>query len=194
MPTRAYIGCKTKSTGDASEALILWKLADAGLTVLIPWGDNTRFDLVAQVQDKFLRIQCKTGRLRDGYVSFITCGVGRDGNRYYYSPGGIDYYGVRCLETAVIYLVPYEEAGSSSMPHLRTEPPKPGSTGGRQVARVRWAGKYDADLVIESWLRTGGSFEPLWTPPAFESVGHWHPNRPRIGTRDSWQALASPRL
>jgi hypothetical protein len=128
---------------------------------------------------RFLRIQCKTGRRAVGYVSFITCGVGRDGNRYRYLPGEIDYYAVRCLETQAIYLVPYEEAGPSAAPHLRTEPSKPNSKGGRQVARIRWASRYAADVVIESWLRTGGEFDPRWSPPVLEPTHRWHPNRQR---------------
>jgi len=79
MGTRDFIGCDSKRKGDASEALALWKLSEAGLTVLIPWGDNARFDLVAVIGNTFLRIQCKTGRLRSGYISFRTFGVGRDG-------------------------------------------------------------------------------------------------------------------
>jgi hypothetical protein len=36
MRNRAFIGCATKRIGDASAALVLWKLAQAGITVLIP--------------------------------------------------------------------------------------------------------------------------------------------------------------
>ena len=165
MPTRAFRGCRTKQMGDASEALVLSRLVEAGLTVLVPWGDNTRFDLAAMCGDVVLRIQCKTGRQRNGYVDFIACGVGRDGNRYRYVPGEIDYYAVRCLETQAIYLVPYEEAGSSATPHLRQTPPRPNSRGGRQVARIRWAARYELEVVIESWLRTGGRFDPRWVAP-----------------------------
>ena len=168
MPTRLPSQCETKWKGDASEAHILARMLDAGIRVLVPWGDNARFDLVAVFGDRFLRIQCKTGRLRSGYVEFLTCGVGRDGLRYRYLPGEIEYYGVRCLETDAIYLVPYEEAGTSPTPHLRIDAPKPNSRGGRQEARINWAARYTADVVIESWLRTGGRFEPHWSPPVVE--------------------------
>lgn len=146
------------------------RLVDAGIPLLVPWGDNARFDLVAVFGDTFLRIQCKTGRLKNGCVSFLACGVGRDGLRYRYLPGEIDYYGIRCLETGEIYLVPYKETGTSATPHLRVDLPKPNSRGGRQVARVNWAARYAADVVIESWLRTGGRFEPHWSPPLVEPM------------------------
>ncbi len=162
MPTRPIRGCRTKQLGDATEALVLARLVDAGVRVLLPWGDNARFDLVAQFDHVFIRIQCKTGRLRDGYVTFRTFGVGRDGQCYRYVSGEIDYYAVRCLETSAIYLVPYDEAGTSTQPQLRVEPPRPNSRGGRQVARIRWAAKYEVEVVLESWLRTGGRFDPRW--------------------------------
>ena len=60
MGTRAFVGCDSKRKGDASEALALWKLSEAGLTVLIPWGDNARFDLVAVIGDK---LRAYAGRL-----------------------------------------------------------------------------------------------------------------------------------
>src|SRR5579864_2778444 len=124
MPTRPVRGCRTKQLGDATEALVLARLVDAGIGVLLPWGDNLRFDLVAVLGHVFLRIQCKTGRLRDGYVSFRTFGVGRDGQCYRYVAGEIDYYAVRCLETSAIYLVPFDEAGTSTQPQLRVELPR----------------------------------------------------------------------
>lgn len=179
MTTRPLIGCDTKRKGDASEALALWKLAEVGLTVLVPWGDNARFDLVAVINHTFLRIQCKTGRLRAGCVIVRTFGVGRDGKCYRYIAGEFDCYAVRRLETGELYLVPFGEAGTSTQPQLRVEPPRPNSTGGRQVARIRWASRYAADVVIESWLRTGGEFDPRWSPPVLEPTHRWHPNRQR---------------
>jgi hypothetical protein len=115
---RALVGCATKRKGDSSEALILSKLVDAGITVLIPWGDNARFDLVAVFDTAFIRIQCKTGRLKDGYVAFDAYGTGRGGKRHQYRSEEIDYHGVRCFETSAIFLVPFGEAGPSAAPQL----------------------------------------------------------------------------
>jgi hypothetical protein len=165
-----------KRKGDASEAHVLMTLVDAGIRVLVPWG-SARYDFVIEIQGRFLRLQCKTGRLAKGVVTFPTFGVGRDGARYRYLPDEIDYYAVCWLETGAVDFVPFEEAGPSPRPHLRVDMPRPGSTGGRQTTRVRWAARYAADVVIESWLRTGGNFEPLWSRPIVESTGQWHPNR-----------------
>ena len=46
-----------------------------GHAVLLPVGHNHRDDLVVDRGDGFLRIQCKTGRLRDGVIRFSTASV-----------------------------------------------------------------------------------------------------------------------
>jgi hypothetical protein len=144
-------GCATKRKGDACEAHVLAALVAAGLTVLVPWGDNCAFDLVVQVGKCFLRIQCKAGRLTgNGCVAFNAYRVGRAPVRARYSPDEFDYYGVWCS-----------------------------ATGGRQASKVRWADKYSIGLVIESWLRTGGDFESAWTAPALVATGQWRPGRHR---------------
>ena len=51
--------------GKRSEATILAKLLEAGSSVLIPWGEE-RYDVALDVGGRLVRIQCKTGALRDG--------------------------------------------------------------------------------------------------------------------------------
>jgi hypothetical protein len=84
---------------------------------------------------------------------------------------------VWCLDTDAVYLVPYADIGKRSQPHLRVDVPRPGSTGGRQSTKVRWAGRYEASGVIEGWQRTGGEFDPRWSAPTLTSTGEWHAQR-----------------
>jgi len=172
-------GCVTKQKGDTCEAFILATLVKANLRVCVPWGDNAPYDLIVDVQGRLLRIQCKTGRLiDDGFVRFATYRIGRDtSKRGYYSALEIDYFRVWCIETGEVYFVPVQDIGHSPRPHLRVNLPRPGSTGGRQTSRVRWAGQYAAAAVIESWVRTGGNFDPTWSPPNVVATGAWHPTR-----------------
>ena len=58
--------------GERSEAIILAELVKRGYRVLIPYGTNHRYDIVINVGGRFLRAQCKTGRLRDGVIRFAT--------------------------------------------------------------------------------------------------------------------------
>ena len=53
--------------GARSEAEILAALVAAGRTVLLPWGGHHRYDFVLdEGGGRFLRVQCKTGRFRQG--------------------------------------------------------------------------------------------------------------------------------
>src|SRR4051794_5884579 len=58
--------------GTRTEAAILGELSRLGYAVLVPFGVNQRYDLVLDVDGEFIRVQCKTGRLRNGVVIFPT--------------------------------------------------------------------------------------------------------------------------
>lgn len=55
-----------KLIGDASTAMVLARLVQTGKLVLLPFSENQRYDLVIDEGDRFVRVQCKTGRLRQG--------------------------------------------------------------------------------------------------------------------------------
>ena len=50
-------------------------LVDAGYAVSVPFGENTRCDVVIDEGWRLARVQCKTGRLRQGAVRFKVCSV-----------------------------------------------------------------------------------------------------------------------
>lgn len=52
--------------GELSEASIVLALLRHDLTVLRPYGDSQRYDLVVEQNERFFRVQCKTGRLSRG--------------------------------------------------------------------------------------------------------------------------------
>jgi hypothetical protein len=65
----------TKIVGDSSAAVALSALVKAGYAVLTPWGDNQRYDLVAEKHGMFWRIQCKTAwqdDRRSNVLRFVT--------------------------------------------------------------------------------------------------------------------------
>lgn len=55
-----------KGIGERSTAQILATFLKQGMIVLIPFGDNQRYDLVVHEDHKFIRIQCKTARFEQG--------------------------------------------------------------------------------------------------------------------------------
>ena len=61
----------TKAIGEVSEAAILAEFLKAGFPVLLPFGDNQRYDMVIEVSGRFLRVQCKTAFRAGGDGSCI---------------------------------------------------------------------------------------------------------------------------
>ena len=54
--------------GDRTEAIVIAALVRRGYRVLRPLSSNERYDLVLDLDGEFLRVQCKTGRLRNGAI------------------------------------------------------------------------------------------------------------------------------
>src|SRR5690349_7101418 len=106
----------TKTIGEITEAIIQARLLQMGCVVLLPHGDNQRYDIVIEKNGIFYRIQCKTGKLYDNkIVKFSTRSTQyhRGGKSQGYS-GQIEYFGVYCPQNDRCYLVPVADCGTSS--------------------------------------------------------------------------------
>ncbi len=128
----------TKTVGNISEAMVLAALVRTGKDVLIPWGDNLRYDMAYDDGGQLIRVQCKTARgLNNGSVSFAASSSysHRGGKKKDYR-GQIEFFGVYCPLTQQVYLVPVDDVGVSNA-ILRIEP-----SGNNQTKRVRWAKDY----------------------------------------------------
>ena len=64
-----------KIVGDRTQLAVMAALYEAGYGLYVPFGENTRCDLIIERGDELLRVQCKTGRLRQGAVRFKVCSV-----------------------------------------------------------------------------------------------------------------------
>jgi len=117
-------------------------LHEAGYGVSIPFGENARYDLAIDDGIRLARVQCKTGRLRDGAITFKTSSsyahhrTPRQ-NRLHYQ-GQIDFFGVYCRATRGTYLVPIEEVTTTCEAMLRVSPAR-----NRQQKRIRLASDYE---------------------------------------------------
>jgi hypothetical protein len=89
----------TSHIGEISRTQIIAALARRRKRLLIPLADHLRYDLVIDDEGMFLRVQCKTGRLINGAVRFLTCSIdsrnkmGITIRRSYL--GEIEFFGVR---------------------------------------------------------------------------------------------------
>lgn len=129
----------TKLKGDIAEAKILSKLTERGYTVLIPWGDRDRYDLVFELDGEFHRVQCKKARYVNGSAKFPVCSssVHRNGQRHTYH-GDIDYFAVWCEEVDEVYLIPFEDVSNINRAvSIRIEQPQ-----NNQRSGIRWAEDY----------------------------------------------------
>jgi hypothetical protein len=125
--------------GLRTEAIILAELTKRGYRVLLPFGHNRRYDLVLEVDGRFMRVQCKTGRLRDGCVIFRAQSVRSNTRKVVMLDykDDVELFVVYCPDTGRLYVVPIEEA-TRTQGTLRVDP-----TANGQDKRVRWARDYE---------------------------------------------------
>jgi hypothetical protein len=131
-----------KDIGDTSTLAIMLALQTQGCAVYVPFGENTRTDLIVDYGGRLSRVQCKTGRLRNGRVIFNTC------SSYAHHPhpkvakrdyqGEVDEFAIFCPELGAVYVLPLEEIGTKRRGSLRVEPTK-----NNQVKGIRLAAAYE---------------------------------------------------
>ena len=129
----------SKSIGDITQSHVMAALLKRGKKVLMPFGDNCRYDLVIEDEGAFTRIQCKTGKIYCGAIVFSVASsqYHRGGKRQDYR-GQIDAFGVFCPENEKTYIIPIAELPLIREAKLRLTPPK-----NLQVKGIRWAAKYE---------------------------------------------------
>jgi hypothetical protein len=125
--------------GQRTEAAIVSELVRRGYSVLLPFGVNQRYDLVVDLGERLLRVQCKTGRRRGGCIEFSTVSVRTNTRGWSIRSyvGEADLFLVYWPENRRIYAVPVEEAQGSRF-FLRVDPPANG-----QRRRIRFASDYE---------------------------------------------------
>lgn len=128
----------TKKIGDISEAHVIAAFTKRGYKVLLPFGEDHRYDLVIDDGEKLSRVQVKTGRLRGGVIKYncSSSHAHRGGtNRPYF--GQIEYLAVYCPETERVYVLPEKELTGTNA-HLRLSPPL-----NNMVKTIRWAARFE---------------------------------------------------
>lgn len=142
----------SKDVGNISELAIIIEFRKKGIPVFIPFGDSCPFDLVIYVNDKFYRIEVKTGRSsKNGCIIFnaymTTYDKGRNRKDVDYV-GKIDFFGVYYPQSEQCYLIPINENLPRSVVSLRLNSPKNG-----HKKHIRWASDYAFDTQLEKLFR-----------------------------------------
>src|SRR5271166_1838551 len=115
----------TSRVGNITVAKVLLALVLKGKNVLTPFGEGGRYDLLIDEDAKFVRVQCKTGRLRNGKIIFNNYSQTAAGWKKYRD--SVDAYGVFCPQNQKTYLVPRKDCATGQT-SLRVEPAKNGMT------------------------------------------------------------------
>ena len=126
-----------KAIGERTEGIVLAHLLRRGAVVLLPFGNNQRYDLVVDLNNdgSFIRGQCKTGAYRNGCVRFHPCSSS-GGKKCGYRKQ-IEVFWVYCPELDKVYQVPVDEVGTGQA-LLRVDQPRGGAT-----SKIRWAKSYE---------------------------------------------------
>jgi hypothetical protein len=135
-----------KAVGDRTTLAVMLALQEAGYDIAVPFGENTRYDLLLDDGVSLIRVQCKSGRLRAGAVEFAVCSCyGHHPNpkltRRDYT-GEVDSFAVYCRETGGVYLVPIQDVRTRVSAKLRVDAPR-----NNQQIGIRWAAQYQVATV-----------------------------------------------
>ena len=136
----------TKQKGIITEEVIkLWFLQQ-GYNVSIPVGDNSRYDLIVEINNDLLKIQIKTGNLTrtPDCLNFACASIkynSKGTKRILYTKKEIDYFCTLHPETNQIYMVPVEICGNEC--NLRFVAPKSNNFNG-----VKMASDYEIEKIV----------------------------------------------
>lgn len=114
-----------KQIGNLTELYCMTAFCELGYKVSIPYGENTRYDFIADINNKLIRVQVKTCKERDnGNVISFPCRSTRVNSKgcynRKYTKNEIDYF---CTYyKGMCYLVPVGECSNGKK--LRFNTPK----------------------------------------------------------------------
>ena len=116
----------TKTKGQLSEAKALYEFQIYNIPVCVPWGDNERYDMIAEFNNKFNRIQIKTcNEEQNGAICCYTRSSTNHTTNKKLSTyiGEVDYFVFVNQTYDLIAIVPIEDIGDKKQIRLRIREP-----------------------------------------------------------------------
>ena len=138
--------------GNVSEAIVLAHYLKAGFIVSTPFGVGAPYDLIVDTGSRLIKIQVKTGWLRNGGVEYETRRSRKRWSRQAYAKDEVDYFVIYCRELNTFYAV---KAEGGVFGKLRVKP-----TGNNQKMNVRWASDCLFEKHIEELKMGRAGLEP----------------------------------
>ena len=137
----------TKAKGNLTELQCITAFYELGYQVSLPYGENSRYDFIADINGKLIRVQVKTSspcKDTEGAVKFSTRSTRINSTQnisHSYTDKEIDYFAT--YWDGQCYLIPISETASTAKT-LRFEPPKNGQTKG-----IKFAVEYELAKQIQ---------------------------------------------
>jgi hypothetical protein len=126
---------QTGEKGNLSEARILAAFVAAGYLVSVPFGSGHKYDFVVDDSNRLLRVQCKTGRVKNGVLIFNAYSQSGNGTVKANYRGLADLFAVLNPESGKVYLIPVNEVGETEV-SLRLAPILNNQTHGVRLAEL----------------------------------------------------------
>jgi PD-(D/E)XK nuclease superfamily protein len=139
----------TNQKGFVAETAVIHECAKLGVPVAKPLDDQ-RYDLIFDLGNRFLRVQCKWANLRGDVVVIRprTCRRAREGLiQRPYAPGEIDAIAAFCAGSRSCYLLPDELSVGRAAVQLRIGP-----TRNNQAIGIRWARDFELGATLSALL------------------------------------------
>jgi hypothetical protein len=151
--------------GSIAEAVIAAEAVKAGVNVLRPLTEGGRYDLLFEIGERFLRVQCKTGKRR-GDVIVVPTRTCRHTPRGYvrtrYDANEVDLIAVYCHDNSECYLLPIGDVRDRWEIRLRLAPAR-----NNQEFAIPYAEPYAfRGAIAQLGERVTGSHEVAGSSPA----------------------------
>jgi hypothetical protein len=141
--------------GNVAELKIAAAAAELDVPALRPMTEHERYDLVFEIGDRLLRIQCKYASRKDDVV-VVRLRTNRRGPngfiRTTYTAEEIDAVAAYCSDLDACYMLPIDVIAGRSQMLLRLKPPQNG-----QRASLNWAADYTLEGAVAQLGRA-----PVW--------------------------------
>jgi prevent-host-death family protein len=150
--------------GAIAEAKIAAAAIELGVPVLKPMSEHGRYDLVFDISNRLVRVQCKWATCK-GDVVLVHVGGSYLSPRGYvrstYAPDEVDAIAAYCADLEKCYVLPIELVAGKYQVHLRLVPPKNG-----QRAALIWAADHQlSGAIAQLGERCHGMAEVVGSSP-----------------------------
>lgn len=119
----------SKDKGNIGESVVLAEFVKRGIQVSIPFGDNARYDLIAEFNGKLNKIQVKYCDQKITENNSISCpcasSTNHTTNKHYSTyENDIDYFCFYIVKWDIVLLVPISDIGNKKSLFFRKDKPK----------------------------------------------------------------------